>query len=117
MCIRYINNVETIKIIKRKFLIFCNKTFNYVPTNQLMFFISDLNITNIELIHLFKLKQLYLMYNTNITDEGLKYLPNLTRLYLPNNKNITISGLQYLPALLYYNTFYISNVIMFACKF
>ena len=84
-CIRHINNVTTIKIVNRKFHIFCDKEFKYFPTNQLIYLWTDLNITDKRLQCLPNLTHLYSYSNTNITDKGLQYLPNLTDFFFDRN--------------------------------
>ena len=81
--IKYVNDIKSIKMFNRDKFIYCKKNFDYVPSNQLIYFKNKNTIS--------------------LTDDGLKYLLNLTYLKLGHNKNITDNGLKYLPKLETYN--------------
>jgi len=55
--IKHVNDTQSIKMFNRDKYIYCKKDFNYVPSNQLIYF------------------KYY--RNKSLTDNGLKYLPNL----------------------------------------
>ena len=112
--IKYCNNINSIKIFNRNKLIYCNKLFDYISSNQLIILnwkrpiyrdhhikkykylvqlcsIYDLYISDEGIKDLIYLKKIYLEYNNIITDYGISKLTNLESLQLYSNNQITNS--------------------------